>query len=313
MNAHLSEAQEILRLLGLPTEQTNERAALTLLGLLSLTPDQPWSQSQNPLIGITPIMSFMAAHYLDQPYAANTRETVRRYTMHQFVAAGVVVPNPDEPNRPINSPKFCYQVPAQLLNVLRTYGTDEWAESLAHWSSIAQSLRERWASERAMALIAVTLPDGQEIGLTPGGQNLLIAKILEDFCPRYTPGGSVLYLGDAGAGDPIFDREAFEREGIELHKHGKMPDLVVLLPERKWLVLIEAVTSHGPISALRKDDLARLFSCHLGLVFVTTFPDMATFVRYARDVAWETDVWIAENPTHLIHFNGERFLGPYDG
>lgn len=312
MHAHVEEAREVLTLLGLPLEQTNERAALTLLGLLNLTPDRTWSEAESRMIGITPLMTFMADHYLDQPYAPNTRETVRRFTMHQFVAAGVAVANPDRPNRPVNSPRYCYQVPAELLVVLRTYGTEEWAGAVARWLKEVPALRQRWAADRDMALIPVTLPDGSKVGLTPGGQNVLIAQIIEAFCSRYTPGGEVLYLGDAGAGDPVDRRQVLAEHGIVIHDHGKMPDVVVLVPDRGWLVLIEAVTSHGPINALRKADLSRLFESPLGLVFVTAFLDMATFIRYGREVAWETDVWVAENPSHLIHFNGERFLGPYD-
>lgn len=312
MHRHVQEAQEILRALGLPSDQTNERGALTMLGLLNLTPDRPWSDAQNPMVGITPLMSFMAEHYLGQPYAPNTRETVRRFTMHQLVAAGVAMANPDQPLRPVNSPRFCYQVPVELLLVLRTFGTPEWSHSLSAWLHEVPGLKERWAAERSMALIAVTTPDGEEIGLTPGGQNLLIARIVEEFCARYTPGGQVLYLGDAGAGDPIDRRDVLASHGIVIQDHGKMPDVVVLLPDRGWLVLVEAVTTHGPINPLRKADLTSLFASSLGLVFVTAFPDMVTFTRYARDVAWETDVWVAENPSHLIHFNGERFLGPYE-
>lgn len=312
MHRHVEEAQQVLRSLGLPADQTNERGALTLLGLLNLTPHRSWADADNPLIGITPLMSFMAEHYLEQAYAPNTRETVRRFTMHQFVAAGVATANPDEPLRPVNSPRYCYQVPAELLIVLRTFGTDEWPQALARWQGEVPALRERWAAERNMALIAVTLPDGSEIGLTPGGQNLLIARLIEEFCARYTPGGQVLYLGDAGAGEPIDRRDVLADHGIVINDHGKMPDVVVFLPDRGWLVLIEAVTSHGPINPLRKADLTSLFGSSPGLVFVTAFPDMATFIRYARDVAWETDVWVAENPSHLIHFDGERFLGPYE-
>ncbi|CAB4547222.1 unannotated protein [freshwater metagenome] len=162
-----------------------------------------------------------------------------------------------------------------------------------------------------MALIAVTLPDGAEIGLTPGGQNVLIALIVEEFCSRYTPGGMVLYLGDAGQGDPVDHLDVLEEYGVRIADHGKVPDVVVLLADRGWLVLVEAVTSHGPINPLRKADLAALFDGQLGLVYVTAFPDMPTFTRYSREIAWETDVWVAENPTHLIHYNGDRFLGPY--
>lgn len=123
----IQEGREVLRPLGLPKEQTNDRAALTLLGLLNLDPAAPWSQARNPLIGITPLMQFAADHYLDQPYAPNTRETFRRFTMHQLVAAGVAVANPDQPLRPTNSQKFCCQVPAELVGVLRTFGTSAWA------------------------------------------------------------------------------------------------------------------------------------------------------------------------------------------
>lgn len=312
MHRHVDEAREVLSALGLPSEQTNERAALTLLGLLNLTPTRTWAAAENPMIGITPLMTFMAEHYLDKPYAANTRETVRRQTIHQFVAAGVAVANPDEPLRAVNSPHFCYQVPAELLIVLRTFGSDEWPEALARWQGESPGLRERWAAERNMALIAVTLPDGSEVGLTPGGQNVLIARIIEEFCARYTPAGQVLYLGDAGAGEPIDRRDVLAERGIIIPDHGKMPDVVVLMPDRDWLVLIEACSTHGPINGLRKADLTNLFGSSLGLVFVTAFPDMGTFLRHAREVAWETDVWVSENPSHLIHFNGERFLGPYD-
>lgn len=312
MHHHVAQAQEVLRSLGLPPEQTNERAALTLLGLLDLTPGGSWAEAENPMIGITPLMTFMAEHYLDQPYAANTRETVRRFTMHQFVAAGIAIANPDEPDRPTNSPRFCYQVPAQLLAVLRAFDTPAWDDALATWLEEAPALRDRWAEERSMALIAVTLPDGTEVGLTPGGQNVLIALIVEDFCSRFTPGGTVLYLGDAGQGDPLNHLGALEAYGVHIPERGKIPDVVVLMPDKGWLVLVEAVTSHGPINALRKADLARLFDGDLGLVYITAFPDMPTFTRYSREIAWETDVWVAENPSHLIHFNGVRFLGPYD-
>lgn len=312
MHPHVGQAREILRLLGLPPEQTNDRAALTLLGLLNLSPERSWSDVDNPLLGITPLMKFMADHYRDAPYAPNSRETVRRFTMHQFVAAGLAIANPDQPGRPINSPRYCYQVPAELINVLRTYGTGDWPSSLARWRAEVPALRERWAAERDMALIAVTLPDGTEVGLSAGGQNVLIAQVIEDFCSRYTPGGQVLYLGDAGSKYVVDRREVLIEHGIEIDDHGKMPDLVIYLADRRWLVLIEAVTSHGPINPLRKDDLERLFRGSLGLVLVTAFPSMAVFARFARDVAWETDVWVADNPTHLVHFNGQRFLGPYE-
>lgn len=123
----------------------------------------------------------------------------------------------------------------------------------------------------------------------------------------------MLYVGDAGRQDPIFEADALERLGVVLNKHGKLPDLIVYLPDREWLVLVEAAASHGPVDAKRRNELEHLFSgATAGLVFVTCFPSRDEMRKYLSDIAWETEVWCADNPTHLIHFNGERFLGPYE-
>ena len=169
-----------------------------------------------------------------------------------------------------------------------------------------------YAAEREHSLIPVTLLDGTEIRLTAGGQNVLIRDILEQFCPRWTPGGRVLYIGDAGRGSPVFDREGFAEDGIVLDKHGKLPDLVVNLPSRDWLVLIEAANSHGPVDAKRHAELEALFAdSRAGLVYVSCFTSRGEMRKYLADIAWETEVWCADHPGHLIHFDGERFLGPY--
>jgi adenine-specific DNA-methyltransferase len=97
----LQEARSVLDQLDLPRKQLNDRSALCLLALLDLTPDKPWRHSGDPLMGITPIMDWIRRHYA-RDYAPNTRETIRRQTMHQFVAAGIALYNPDKPDRPVN-------------------------------------------------------------------------------------------------------------------------------------------------------------------------------------------------------------------
>ena len=164
-----------------------------------------------------------------------------------------------------------------------------------------------------MALIPVKLPNGDELKLTAGGQNVLIKPIIEELCPRYLPGGIVVYMDDAG---PKRKEAALEylkdQLGIKIDIHGKMPDVIVHMPKKGWLILIEAVTSHGPIDIKRHNELKDLFEKpDLGLIFVTAFLDRQTMGRYLSDIAWETEVWVAQTPSHLIHFNGERFLGPY--
>ncbi len=308
----IEEAIEILRVLQVPKAQINQRSALTLLALLDMKPDTQWADASAPMYGITEMMDYFRDHF-GVTYAPNTRETVRRQTVHQFMQMGLVIPNPDNPARPVNSPKTRYQIEPGLLKLIKSFGTDEWDRNLTSYLAATQELRRLREKERAMALIPVRLPNGRDVKITAGGQNVLIKKIVEDFCPRFTPGGMVVYLGDAGDKFRVYEREYLEQLGIIVDEHSKMPDIVVYLQDKNWLVLIEAVTSHGPIDIKRHNELRELFrGSKSPLVFVTAFPTRKVMMRYLREIAWETEVWIAEAPSHLVHFNGERFLGPYE-
>ncbi|MGH9533173.1 MAG: BsuBI/PstI family type II restriction endonuclease [Terriglobales bacterium] len=306
------QALQLLQSLGLPREQINERSALSLLGLLDLKPGSRWSEAGDPLRGITPLMDFFKENY-GKRYKPNTRETVRRQTIHQFVDAGLVVPNPDDPNRPINSPKAVYQIEASALRLLRTFGTAEWETNLAVYLAAREPLSRRYAKEREMRRIPVFLSAGQTINLSPGGQNVLVARIIEDFAARFTPAGRVLYVGDTDEKFAYFDEEGVRGLGVEVEMHGKMPDVIIYHGAKNWLVLIEAVTTHGPVNPKRREELKRLFRASSApLLFVTAFLNRRAMTRYLGDISWETEVWVAESPSHLIHFDGERFLGPYE-
>jgi hypothetical protein len=198
------------------------------------------------------------------------------------------------------------------LDLIRTLGTDEWSKNLDAYLASRETLREKYAAEREMSRIPVALPSGDAFSLSGGGQNVLIKHVIEEFCQRWTPGGVVLYIGDTGEKFAHFDQEALSALGVEIEEHGKMPDVVVHDVAHGWLVLIEAVTSHGPVDGKRRGELTALFGAsNVPLVYVTTFLDRQAMMRYLPDIAWETEVWCAADPTHLIHFNGERYLGPY--
>jgi adenine-specific DNA-methyltransferase len=307
----VEESITILRQLGFPKAQLNERSGLTLLALAGLSPEKPWAQAASPLLGITPMMDFFRDHY-GKTYAPNTRETVRRQSVHQFVDAGLIIINPDNPARPTTSPKAVYQVEPSALELMRTFGTEEWETNLAAYLNSRETLRQRYAAERAMSRLPVTLPNGQKFTLSGGGQNVLIKCIIEDFCERWTPGGRLIYVGDADDKFAYYDKDALEALGVAIDEHGKMPDVIVHDVNHNWLVLIEAVTSHGPVDGKRRKELGLIFACSSApLVYVTTFLDRQAMTRYLPEIAWETEVWCANDPTHLIHFNGKRYLGPY--
>jgi hypothetical protein len=307
----IADALQVLAELGMPRAQQNDRSALCLLALLDLTQGESWAAATNPLVGITPMMQFARDRY-GKHYAPNTRETFRRQTMHQLVAAGIALYNPDKPTRPVNSPKAVYQIEPDALRLLRAFGTAAWDKNLVAYLKNRKTLAARYAQAREMQKLPVRLATGETIHLSPGDHSELIKAIIEEFAPRFVPGGVLIYAGDTGEKWGYFDKELLAKLGVEVDGHGKMPDVVLYCQERGWLLLVESVTSHGPVDGKRHDELARLFAhSEAGLVFVTAFPSRAVMTRYMGEIAWETEVWVADAPSHLIHFNGARFLGPY--
>src|SRR5882672_7984453 len=307
----IAESLVILKALGVPREQQNERSALTLLALLGLTPINAWAEATDALLGITEMMDYFRDHFRKR-YAANTRETVRRQTIHQFIQMGLVLANPDDPKRSVNSPDNRYRIDPSLLKLARTFGSEAWAKSLEVFLASADGLQRLRPREREMRKVPVKLPDGTELKLTEGGQNVLVKPIIEEFCPRFAAGGVFVYVGDTGQKQLLFKAEYLRALGVVIDEHGKMPDVVVHLPAKNWLILIEAVTSHGPVNIKRHNELKELFNgSTAGLVFVTAFLDRKAMLKYLGEIAWETEVWVADNSSHMIHFNGERFLGPY--
>ncbi|MGB8261951.1 MAG: BsuBI/PstI family type II restriction endonuclease [Terracidiphilus sp.] len=308
---HIDEALAIIKALGLSRAQQNERSAVSLLALLNLTQKKTWAEAEAPLVGITPVMDWAHEHY-EKKYAPNTRETFRRQTMHQFLAAGLVLYNPDKPDRSVNSPKAVYQIEPETLALIRCFGTKKWTSELAAYLTERQTLIAQYAKERKRNLIPVVVAPGKTISLSPGEHSELIRAIIEDFAPRFAPGSVLVYAGDTGEKWGYFDKALLTGLGVEVDAHGKMPDVVLHFTEKNWLLLIESVTSHGPVDGKRHAELSELFAdSKSGLVYVTAFPNRAIMGRYLGEIAWETEVWVADAPSHLIHFNGERFLGPY--
>lgn len=309
---NITDALKIIELLGLPRAQRNERSALCLLALLNLTSDKSWSRVESPLIGITPMMDFSRQHY-GKEYAPNTREAFRRQTMHQFVAAGIALYNPDNPTRPVNSPKAVYQIEPEALNLMKHFGTLDWDKNLNTYLLKNKTLVSRYAKERELNKISIEVAEVGLIYFTPGNHSNLIKAIVEEFAPRFAPGGVLIYAGDTGSKLSYFNESLLAELGVSMDSNGKMPDVIIYFTEKNWLLLIESVTSHGPVDGKRHEELIKLFAtATAGLVYVTAFPSRAIMARYVSEIAWETEVWVADAPSHLIHFNGSRFLGPYN-
>ncbi len=307
----IEEAQKILEMLGLPMAQQNEISALTLLVLANLSEDTIWIDAEGDSFRVHDILVGIKEKY-GRDYAENTRETIRRQVLHQFMQAGVVLRNPDDPSLATNSPKTHYGLTSPVLSALQAYRSPEWENKRDDFIAQRGTLRDIYQKKREQYKVPLRIAEGKEIILSPGKHNELQVAVIEEFGPRFAPHAKLLYLGDTAQKTLVLEVEGFQKVGMEIEDHGKLPDIVLFDEKKNWLFLIEAVTSHGPVSPKRYVELEKMFkNATAERVYVTAFLDFSMFKKFSNDIAWETEVWISEIPSHLIHFNGDKFLGPY--
>jgi type II restriction enzyme len=255
-------------------------------------------------------MDFIRTRYKVN-YAPNTRETVRRQVLHQLVLGGVADYNPFDPELPTNSPRAHYAISEPALKAVKSFGAREWETNVAQFLSRRTALMEVFQRRRSKQLVPVKFPDGKLVALSPGAHNKLQKAVVEEFATRFTEEPTLLYLGDTAEKGLYIEAEVLKSLHFPITEHDKLPDVIILDTKRNWIFLVEAVTSHGPMSQKRVFELEQaLRDCPAGIVYVSAFADTKEFRRHIDEIAWDTEVWIADMPEHLIHFNGDRFLGP---
>lgn len=312
----INEAIEIMGALGVPVEGTPrrlERQALALLAVADV--DQPgvWhaaqDRDQGRTIATRQIIDWWNER-MHESVSSGSYDDVRRKDLLLLLEAGVVVrSNPDAAR---NDPSRAYALSPEYAQAIRQYGNPEFDGAVAAALAGRTTLAERLAARRELARVPVHIGHGVELKFGPGEHNLLIRAVIEEFLPRYGGEAEVLYVGDAEDRDLHYDKERLDALGFFNLEHGELPDVVAYSEDLDWLYLVEAVHSSGPISPVRHSRLqALLTECSAGLVYVTAFFDRAAFRRWVVEIAWETEVWIASEPDHVVHFDGERFLGPY--
>lgn len=293
------------------------RAPKIILALAKVSPDgslsdaRGWGDPDVAIIGSRALIDIMNRDW-GEKISRGSYDDIRRKCVKYLVEAGLALKDPDNPNRAPNDGRTGYALSPAFANLLKAYGTEAWDAQLQNFTSANGSLREKLRQEREMQMVPVTLPGGAKLTLSPGDHNRLQADIIEHFLPRYAKGGEVVYIADALSRQLHKDDALMEELGLFALDHRQLPDVIVFDRPNGWVLIIEAVESSGQLSPLRMLELKRLLkACRFPQVFVSAFPDYAVFSRFANDIAWETEVWIADHPTHLIHYDGKRYLGPY--
>ena len=302
---NLDSAKEILKAIEMPERQQNDISAYTLLALANIRQHNKWSESTANWIRIHDIIRFIYVNY-DVQYAENSRETFRKQVIHQFRDAAIIEDN----GKATNSPLYRYRLTEEFLKLIQTYDSPEWDNSLNEFLSEHESLIDIYSSKRELLKRPVMI-NGQEFSFSPGPHNELQKQIIEEFGSRFAQGSECLYVGDTAKKDLLINHEKLEELGFAISTHDKMPDVILYCEDKNWIYFIEAVTSTGPMDYKRIGEINQLTeNVDAGKIFITAFLDFRTFKKFAAELAWDSEVWIADNPDHLIHFNGDRFLGP---
>ncbi len=315
----VEQALQVLAALGIPmiglTTRRQQKMAKAFLAVAGLSPGLTWHDAKDNHTGrqltSRQIIAFMNAH-LGETIADSSYDDIRRKDLVLPETALIVLKSAKNPDANTNDGTRGFALNPAAAIPIRQFGTSGWDNAVRQFLLGRETLALQLQRERQLARIAVQLPDGVVLDFGPGKHNALQKQIIESFLPLFGLGAEVLYVGDTANKSLFLNSVALaELQFFEL-AHDKLPDVLAWSRAKNWLYLIEAVTTANPITELRRQSLLALTQqCTADVIFITAFPDRSTYRQFARDIAWETEVWIADAPEHMIHFNGSKFLGPY--
>ncbi|MBO4753947.1 MAG: restriction endonuclease [Bacteroidales bacterium] len=295
--------KEILNKVEFPEQMQSNICIYTILALANIKKTTPWKNATNDWLRVHDIISFANKNYY-AGYAENSRETFRKQALHNFRNAAMVEDN----GVATNSPNYRWRITDEFLRVLRNIDNDN--DALLSFKEQHLSLVNLYSSKRSIKKMPVKI-NGADYSFGPGKHNQLQKAIIEEFAPRFAPNSECLYVGDTTDKDLVKNEAKLKELGFEITVHDKMPDVVLYRGDKEWLYFIEAVTSVGPMDGKRLVELKAMTSnVSAGIVYITAFLDFKTFKSFSDKLAWDTEVWIADMPDHMIHLNGDKFIGP---
>lgn len=301
----IEEAREILNLIGMPKEQQSDICCYVLLALAGITSEMSWKDATNKWLRIHDMVQFTNSNY-KTAYAENSREAFRKKAIHHFRIAALI----EDSGKSTNSPNYSYHITDEAIDLLKYYGTASWRSRCSKYIMNHQKLIDKYNLKRQRKMIPVKI-NGDDYKFSTGAHNELQKAILEKFVPVFAENSECLYVGDTTKKDLVKKIDKLKELGFEITLHDKMPDVVLYREDKDWLYFIEAVTSVGPMDPKRILEITEMTKDVIaGKIFVTAFLDFKTYKEFAEKLAWETEVWIAEMPEHMIHLNGDKFMGP---
>jgi putative type II site-specific deoxyribonuclease len=301
----LEEAKNILNELKVPPKQQSDLCGYVILAMADIKKNYKWAEATNKWIRIHDVIAFIREFY-EVSYAENSRETFRKQAMHHFRNAAFIEDN----GKATNSPNYRYRLTDEMLLLVKTFQSNLWEEQKNNFLESHQTLIDLYSSKKAVRKMPVKI-NGNDFTFSPGKHNQLQKLIIEEFAPRFAENSECLYVGDTIQKDLVKNEEKLKELGFEITLHDKMPDIVLYSEDKNWIYFVESVTSVGAMEPKRIKEIEEMTENVLaGKIYVTAFLDFKTFKKFSEFLAWETEVWIADMPDHMIHLNGDKFLGP---
>ena len=301
----LEEAKRILRELKVPLKQQTDLCGYVILAMADIKKDDKWANATNKWIRIHDVIAFIREFY-EVSYAENSRETFRKQAMHHFRNAAFIEDN----GKATNSPNYRYRLTDEMLLLVKTIQSNLWEKQKNNFLKSHQNLIDLYSSKKAVRKMPVKI-NGSDFTFSPGKHNQLQKFIIEEFAPRFAENSECLYVGDTIQKDLVKNEEKLKELGFEITLHDKMPDVVLYSEDKNWIYFVESVTSIGAMEPKRIKEIEEMTeNVSAGKIYVTAFLDFKTFKKFSESLAWETEVWIADMPDHMIHLNGDKFLGP---
>lgn len=308
----------VLDSFGIPMNDTSrrlERMAVAFLAVadVKVIEDIPNAKDQKESAIHSPktreIIEFVNMNF-NENISSGSYDDIRRKDLNLLVLGDIVLKS--SPNSATNDSTRGYVLNPFYAELFRATVNSGWEEIVKEKLKDVKSIGERLAATRDIKKIPVQLPNGVKLEFSSGEHNDLQKAIINEFLPRYGYGAEVLYIGDTAKKYLYLDKEKLKQLNFFEMSHDRLPDILAYSAEKNWLYLIEAVHSSGPIDQAKLILFEKLTEkCNAEIVYVTAFLTRDKFRAYAKDLAWETEAWIAENPDHMIHFNGHNFIGPY--
>ncbi len=301
----MEQAREFLQEIGMPKSQQTDICCYVILAMAGVKSHMQWSEATNEWIRIHDIIQFANTFY-GSTYAENSRETFRKQALHRFRTAALVEDN----GKATNSPNYRYRLTEEALTMLKALNTENWGNTVRYFLMYHEKLADIYASKKKMTMMPVKI-NGSDFNFSAGKHNELQKAIIEEFAPRFAPNSECLYVGDTIKKDLVKNIDKLRKLGFEISLHDKMPDVVLYREDKNWIYFIESVTSVGPMNPKRILEIIEITKdVKAEKIFVTAFLDFKAYKKFSEELAWETEVWIAEMPEHMIHLNGDRFMGP---